>query len=51
MSSVFATPPPGEVIGTAGDDRLYSGKAADRVDGLGGVDTFVAGGYYPSLHR
>lgn len=41
-------PPPGEVTGTAGDDRLYSGKAADRVDGLGGVDTFVAGGLFTS---
>ena len=41
MPDVFANPPPGEVIGTAGNDRLYSGKAADRVDGLAGVDTFV----------
>lgn len=43
-------PPPGEVIGTAGNDRLYSGKAADRVDGQGGVDTFVAGGLFTSYH-
>lgn len=53
MSSAFVyiPPPPGEVIGTAGDDRLSSGKAADRVDGLGGIDTFIASAYYPSLHR
>ncbi len=43
-------PPPGEVIGTAGNDRLYSGKAADRVDGLGGIDTFVAGGLFASYN-
>ena len=43
-------PPPGEVTGTAGNDRLYSGKAADRVDGQGGVDTFVAGGLFTSYN-
>ena len=51
MPDLYTKPPPGEVIGTAGDDRLYSGKAADRVDGLGGVDTFVTGSIYASLHR
>ena len=34
---------PGEVNGTAGDDRLYGGKGADRVDGREGVDTFFVG--------
>lgn len=34
---------PGEVTGTAGDDRLYGGKGADRIDGREGVDTFFVG--------
>ncbi len=52
MAIAYATPPPSEVIGTAGNDRLYGSKGADRVDGLGGVDTFVTtGASYLSLHR
>ncbi len=40
LDRVFA---PGEVTGTVGDDRLYGGKGADRIDGREGVDTFFVG--------